>query len=278
MADLRRGKVQSSSAAFSLADHATQQPIIPMTLRRTIHRALAPIIYGTALSVIPGRVASLWPERHFLKHFLKRLNVDCVLDIGANVGQFAEDLRLIGYKGLIASVEPNPDAFATLAAKARNDPRWEAHNLALGSAQGRATLNVMSVSVYSSLKAPSTRESASHADLNAVVKTVEVELSTLEMFYRQLKAKHGFRRPFLKLDTQGSDIDVFKGGAAINDDFAGVVSELSIRRIYDDTPSWSESLAVFQDGGFQVAGLFPVGDDEIHLPIEFNCYMVHGVA
>jgi FkbM family methyltransferase len=249
-----------------------------MTLKRTIHRALSPIVYGSAISIVPGRVASLWPERYFLKRILRRLKVDCVLDVGANVGQFAQDLRLIGYKGLIVSLEPNPDAFATLAGRAQDDPRWEAYNLALGSAPGRATLNVMSASVYSSLKAPSTRESASHAELNTVVKTVDVELSTLELFYRQLKSKHDFRHPFLKLDTQGSDIDVFKGGGVIKSDFVGVMSEVPIRRIYDDTPSWSESLAVFQDAGFQVAGLFPVGDDDVHLPIEFNCYMVQGVA
>jgi FkbM family methyltransferase len=245
-----------------------------MTLKRSAHHALSPLVYGDALSIVPGHVAGLWPERRFLKRILKRLDVDCVLDVGANVGQFAQDLRLIGYKGLIVSVEPNPDAYAILAEKARHDPLWEVHNLALGKALGRATLNVMSLSVYSSLKDPSTREDASHADHNTVVRTVEVELSTLELFYRDLKARHGFERPFLKLDTQGSDIDVFQGGGKATADFVGLMSELPVRRIYDDTPSWAEALVVFEAGGFRVAGLFPVGDDDDHLPVEFNCYMV----
>ena len=33
-----------------------------------------------------------------LKHFLDLKDIDCVLDVGANSGQFSQNLRRIGYR------------------------------------------------------------------------------------------------------------------------------------------------------------------------------------
>jgi SAM-dependent methyltransferase len=50
--------------------------------------------------------------------FLISRNVDLVLDVGANVGQFGTDLRRYGYKGEILSFEPLPAMFVILTDKA----------------------------------------------------------------------------------------------------------------------------------------------------------------
>ncbi len=77
--------------------------------------------------------------------------ITTVLDVGANVGQFAELLRLMGYRGKIISFEPLRAAYQELAAKAAADGNWEAHNFALGMQCGHATINVSNYSVLSSL-------------------------------------------------------------------------------------------------------------------------------
>ena len=53
---------------------------------------------------------------------LNRFDVDLVLDVGANVGQFASELRLVGYKGSFVSFEPLSVAHKTLSEVAGRDP------------------------------------------------------------------------------------------------------------------------------------------------------------
>jgi SAM-dependent methyltransferase len=64
--------------------------------------------------------------------FLRSRNVDLVIDVGANVGQYAASLRKAAYAGWIVSFEPVAAAYEQLAALASKDPRWRTFNMALG--------------------------------------------------------------------------------------------------------------------------------------------------
>ncbi len=61
------------------------------------------------------------------------LHINCVLDVGAHHGEYAEELRLNGYKGRIVSFEPVRESFRILREKCSRDERWDAYNYALGS-------------------------------------------------------------------------------------------------------------------------------------------------
>ena len=56
---------------------------------------------------------------------LQQQAVDAVIDVGANVGQFATRLRTAGWPGPILSLEPIPEIHRTLAERATTDPAWE---------------------------------------------------------------------------------------------------------------------------------------------------------
>src|SRR4051794_15879966 len=73
---------------------------------------------------------------------MERHNVDLVIDVGANVGQYATRLRQAGYSGRIVSFEPLPDAFADLARAAADDPLWDVRNAALGSCEDEIEFHI----------------------------------------------------------------------------------------------------------------------------------------
>ena len=60
-----------------------------------------------------------------------------VLDIGANEGQFGEELRAGGYKGGMVSFEPMADAHNKLLLRSRSDTQWQvAARSAIGADRG----------------------------------------------------------------------------------------------------------------------------------------------
>src|SRR5882724_7760563 len=88
-------------------------------------------------------------ETH-LSQLLPKLGIDCVLDVGANQGQYGSMLRRTGYRGRIISYEPVKASFDILKARAAKDPHWRVCNYALGAKAGAKTIHVSRSSVMAS--------------------------------------------------------------------------------------------------------------------------------
>lgn len=162
-------------------------------------------------------VAATWriPEivmgRH-LRRLFDRLSIDCVLDVGANEGQYAKFLRHhVDYRGPILSFEPISELVEKLKAQASTDPQWSLHRLALGDQSGQADINVMQRTDFSSFCQPSVKVTGELSELNPIVRTETVPVKTLAEIMPELKRQYGFRRPYLKIDTQGHDLAVGYG-------------------------------------------------------------------
>jgi len=234
-------------------------------------RALAPLIYRQGWSVVPPSRGAAWPEHKFLISFLRRYAVDCVLDVGANVGQFGNELRMLGYGGRIISFEPDPGCFEELEQCARADGNWHAVNLALGDADGSATFNIMATRVFNSFLTPTTREASDYQKHNVIKEVVTVEVRRLDEIFQDLAKRFGFSRPFLKMDTQGFDIRVFNGAAGVHQSFVGLKSELSIKRLYENVPDWTDVIRLYDKAGFELSAMFSVHPEKDRL-IEMDCY------
>jgi hypothetical protein len=82
-------------------------------------------------------------------------------------------------------------------------------------------------------------------------------------------------RPFLKLDTQGYDLEAFAGLGDRAREFVGLQSEVALMRIYEGMPRLPEALAAYEAAGFGVTGLFPVSrQSRTARVLEFDCVMV----
>ncbi|HET6551643.1 MAG TPA: FkbM family methyltransferase [Solirubrobacter sp.] len=204
---------------------------------------------------------------------LRRRRVNCVIDVGANRGQYALALRRAGYAGRIVSFEPVPATFAELEAAADGDPRWTVRQCALGAADGTTTINAVH-GTMSSLLAPTAFGARRYPRLRAPA-PVEVPLRRLDGLLDELLAGLEEPRPFLKLDTQGYDLEAFAGLGPRTAELAGLQSELSVMPIYEAMPAMAEALAAFEAAGFALTALHPVSrEDATGRVIEFDCVMV----
>src|SRR3982751_6790287 len=98
------------------------------------------------LIIIPEHERYHWPERDYAQRLFRILDIDYVVDVGANRGQYGKWLRSLGFRGLIISFEPNPTAFAELRQNASED--WVCLPYALGSESGELPFNIMADDVF----------------------------------------------------------------------------------------------------------------------------------
>jgi FkbM family methyltransferase len=209
-----------------------------------------------------------------LDQLFSTYGVELVLDVGAQVGNYAAFLRENGYAGRIISFEPVAPTYEILAQRAASDPHWQAVNLALGSQDGEAELNVTKSTVFSSFLTPNAYALEEWAG-GAVIDHVErVTVRRLDRVLPELIGSEAVPPTFLKMDTQGWDLEVLRGASGVIGDIIAIQSEVSVLPIYGRMPNLQESLDAFRALGFAIAGLFPVGYDSNNRVVEFDCVCI----
>lgn len=206
---------------------------------------------------------------------LRRLGVDVVLDVGANRGQYAGELRRTGYTGRIVSFEPVPEQVAALREASRDDPLWEIRACALGDADGTLPINVGVGQGRLSSLLPATdfgREWNPRIDAE---RTVDVPVRRLDGLFDELVDGVSDPRVYLKLDTQGYDLRAFAGAGDRVRDIVAMQSEVSIVPLYEGMPHYTDQLATYERAGFQLSGMYPVIIDRpTARTIEFDALLV----
>ena len=208
---------------------------------------------------------------------LGQYRVNLVIDVGANRGQYAKRLRRAGYRGRIASFEPVPEVFDRLSEAAAGDPRWSVYPFALGSQDGETSMHVVP-GTLSSVLTPSDFGAERYAQLREPV-AVPIRVRRLDGLLDELAAGLDEPRIYLKLDTQGYDLEAFRGAGTRVRDFVGMQSEVALMRIYDGMPRLPEALALYEESGFEVTALYPVSRETATARVlEFDCVMVRAAA
>jgi len=212
---------------------------------------------------------------HLMRLFQK-LEINVVLDVGANDGGFARTLRRYGYKGHILSFEPLSEVFQNLKKAAFKDQCWHVFNIALGAEPEERELHVMGSSDFSSFLNPNGYAKSKWQNGVECVKTERVKVERLDhIIDNLLPLKMKDSRIFLKMDTQGYDLNVFYGALGVLDSLLGIQAELPFKAIYAGVPSYVEILSVFEKHGFKPTGFFPVSKDKEGLFIvEADCVFI----
>lgn len=247
-------------------------------MRPVLQTVLDPVARALGYRFVPKRDLKNQYEIDLLRRLIDRFGVDCVIDVGANRGQYHDLLRRsVGYGGLIASVEPIGALAESLRQRAaKEDDRWHIHQAAMGAAAGEAVFNVMEKDVYSSLLQPAADTPDAHAGGNTVRSRETVRIDTLDRHVAALEQQFHPRGWFLKLDTQGYDLEVVKGGASSIERMAAVQTEASFRPLYEGMPTWRETVACFEALGFRISAFTPVAPGaQFPEVVEMNCFFVN---
>ena len=207
--------------------------------------------------------------------FIRSRQIDVLVDVGANVGQYAQKLRDGGYRGWIVSLEPVKDTFEVLKSRASGDHQWITLPYALGRQRGQATINVSEASVFSSLR----QQAAAAVAFNPEARVVRREaIQTMRLDELLPTLPKG--RLFLKVDTQGYEQEVLEGGADCLSEFLGIQMELPITHLYENVWRFDQALSYMIERGFEISNLIPVNydpQDPVSL-LEIDCIFRRGAT
>lgn len=183
-----------------------------------------------------------------------------VVDIGGNRGQYAARLRSSGYRGRIVSVEPIADAFAALAAQARNDPLWECRRVAVGEATGRRTLHIAANSSSSSLL-PIAHRHLEAQPRSQYVGSETVDLVTLDMLLSDVLDDGTVF--CLKLDVQGYEYRILRASEHVLDRVVMLEIELSTVTLYEGGALLPDMVHYLGERGLRMHSAWPVFTDPL---------------
>jgi len=198
------------------------------------------------------------------EHLLE--GIDVVLDVGANAGQYGEQLRELGFRGRLVSLEPVAEAFAELEARAAADRAWDAVRVAATDADGEITLNITGDSRSSSVLARNERFSDKAGW--APKESRQVAARRLDGLVGELLRPD--ERAYLKLDVQGYERTVIDGAGEALTRFEAIELELSVTPLYEGQPSLTEMLPLLAGRGFRPVCLEPILLDDDGLLMELD--------
>lgn len=212
---------------------------------------------------LPSEALRYISERNWKRQFVKQLvsnQVNVILDVGANSGQYTASLRKAGYRGRIVSFEPLSQPFSVLESKAAKDPLWECRRHALGDVDGTIPVNIAGNAGQSSSVLPMLKRHKDAYPPANYVGVEEVPIYRLDSVTPALLRETD--QTFLKIDVQGFEKQVIAGGkSSLKDRCVGIQLELSFQPLYEGGMLIPEALDVVYSLGFILMGLVPCFTD-----------------
>lgn len=211
---------------------------------------------------IPDKDLGIAYGEYMLRRVIAMLDVDMIFDVGGNVGQYGLQLRKqIAYRGPLLSFEPIPRAAARLRLQAQGDAAWQVRECAIDDSRGRARFNVMIGDQFSSLLMPSKQFEGRFHGQHTIHNVIEVETITLADAVRDAPT---FARGLLKLDTQGNELRILRGGVGSLARFPAIQLEVGFQLLYEGESSYSQVVDALAGWGYRLCALFP--NNEGHFP------------
>lgn len=215
-------------------------------------------------SFLKGNVLS-FASYEILTNFKNEVkDVETIIDIGANNGQFLKVAHHFFPEAFIYSFEPIPRLFQRLNKfKSQN---IDVLNIAVGSSIGEFDFHLNSYSHVSSFLDISKENKTYPKDS---IETIRVKQDTLDNLSKSLVIR-GIT--LLKLDVQGYEMEVLKGGAnTIKTHINYIIVEANFVKLYENQPTFTELNSYLNELGFELKTMldFNFGKDKSYIEADF---------
>jgi FkbM family methyltransferase len=181
-----------------------------------------------------------------------------VFDVGAHWGESLEELAPIFPAATIHCFEPFPASFERLRRQAVSHPRTELNQCAVGAVDGEVTLHVNRGTDFNSALAPAPELEQLAVQLGGdatPVEEVTVPLLSLDSYCAQRAVQ---RVDFLKIDTQGFDLEVLKGCEEMLSDkrVGAIFCEVLFTPHYEQQPYFEDITAFLRGRDYRLVDLY----------------------
>jgi FkbM family methyltransferase len=186
---------------------------------------------------------------------LKHHRINTIIDVGANTGQYATEMYGLGFEGTIVSFEPLSKAYSILNHKIKSKKNWTAVNVALGSANHEATINVASNLASSSILSmkEAHKDAAPDVSFSGSEKITVVTLDSVwDKYFNNTNTNY-----YLKIDTQGYEKDVLMGAEKSLSKITGIQLEMSLTELYEGEWLFDQMVEYLAEKGFKLHSVEP---------------------
>ena len=191
--------------------------------------------------------------RDLNRPWLTALGINTVLDVGANVGDFAKLAREVFPSAAIYSFEPLPDCFARLRAALPGDANF----FPIESGVGRRD---ETLDFYRSFHSPSSsflkmeefhKQAFPETHDGQESQPLKIDVRTLDGL---LAGKDLRDNVLLKLDVQGFELEAIAGASATLECSRVVIIEMSFANLYESQPLFHDVYEEMYGRGFRFHG------------------------
>ena len=202
-------------------------------------------------------------------NWLQKLEIKTVLDIGANNGQFISYIRKFLPFAVIHSFEPINSCFNSLQLLSMKG--LTLYNYGLSDVEGETEINISKNLVSSSIFGANDILTDTYPDAMFIGRET-IKLIPLDKILKEVSLEYNV---LIKIDVQGYEEKVIKGGIETIKKASAVLIEVSFRQLYSSQWLFDDVYRSLVDLGFVFNGLLEQFENkESQLPIYADALFV----
>ncbi len=188
--------------------------------------------------------------------WLQDFNINTILDIGANTGQFILDIRKFFPMATVYSFEPLKDVYKELNRNSLWDINWVPYDVALGDFNGLTKINRNTIATDSSLLSM-TKFYKERYFFKTEEWEEDIRIRRLDDLNLDLKSEL-----MIKMDVEGFEDKVIKGGETTFKKAKVIFTEVTFQKErYEGQVLFDDLYEILKEIGFKCYGFYSVRYD-----------------